>query len=264
MADAYYLPTGADTYVATELTEGPWSPGAQHGGPPCALLVRTLDHVPSTIAGPSRIAKVSFDILGPVPVAELQTRGTLLRPGRSVELVQAELVADGRPVLRATAWRVRESAPLDVPTPVPTPTQAPTNGPDGIEAWTPTWGGYSASIEWRFVEGGFAQGGPASVWGRLRVPVVAGEDATPLQRVAAFADSGNGLSGLLDMRRWWFINTELTLHVFRLPEGDWVHLFAATSLDPAGIGLATTVLSDRRGRFGDGAQALLVGPRVPQ
>lgn len=257
MADAYYLPTGSDTYLATELTEGPWSPSAQHGGPPCALLVRTIDRVPSTIPGPSRIAKVSFDILGPVPVAEVHTRGTVLRPGRSVELVQAELVADGRPVLRATAWRVRESEPLDIPTPDPTPPPSP----DGITAWTPTWGGYSASVEWRFVEGGFAQGGPASVWGRLRVPVVAGEEANPLQRVAAFADSGNGLSGLLDMRVWWFINTELTLHVYRLPEGEWVHLYAESSLDPAGIGMATTVLSDRRGRIGAGAQALMVGPR---
>jgi Thioesterase-like superfamily len=257
MADAYYLPTGPGTYLATELTEGPWSPGAQHGGPPCALLVRTLDHVPSTIPGPSRIAKVSFDILGPVPVAELSTRGSVLRPGRSVELVQAELVADGRPVLRASAWRIRESEPLAIPTPVATPIK----GPDGIEAWTPTWGGYSASAEWRFVDGGFAQGGPASVWGRLRVPVVAGEDPTPLQRVAAFADSGNGLSATLDMRAWWYINTELTLHLFRFPDGDWVHISAETSLDPAGVGVATTVLSDQRGRIGHGAQALLVGPR---
>jgi len=258
--DAYYVPTAPDTYLATELTQGPWSPGAQHGGPPCALLVRALDYVPSNIQGPSRIAKVSFDILGPVPVAEVQTRGALVRPGRSVELIRADLLADDRPVMRATAWRIRESDPLDIPRPDP----APPTPPDGIEAWTPTWGGYSESVEWRFVEGGFAKGAPASVWGRLRVPVVVGEEATPLQRVAAFADSGNGLSGMLDMHVWWFINTELTLHLFRFPASDWVHIYAETSLDPAGIGLATTVLSDRSGRIGHGAQALMVGPRGRQ
>jgi hypothetical protein len=133
-----------------------------------------------------------------------------------------------------------------------------------VEAWTPTWGGYSESVEWRFVEGGFARGGPASAWGRLRVPVVADEEATPLHRVAAFADSGNGLSGMLDMHVWWFINTELTLHLFRFPAGEWVHVYAETSLDRAGLGLATTTLSDRSGRIGQGAQALMVGPRVQQ
>jgi hypothetical protein len=91
--------------------------------------------------------------------------------------------------------------------------------------------------------------------------VIADEETTPLQRVAALADSGNGLSGLLDMRRWWYINTELTLHLFRLPVDDWVHVYAESTLDPAGIGVATTVLSDRAGRFGHGAQALMVGPR---
>jgi hypothetical protein len=257
MADAYYLPTAPDTFLATELTQGPWSPGAQHGGPPCALLVRALDQVPSTISGPSRIAKVSFDIFRPIPVAEVRTVGSVVRPGRSVELLQADLLADDKPVVRATAWRIRESSSLDVPTPSPVVPR----GPDGFDAWTPTWGGYSESVEWRFVEGGFAKGAPASVWGRLRVPVVAGEEATPLQRVAAFADSGNGLSAMLDMRAWWFINTELTLHVYRFPVGDWVHIDAETSLDPAGIGVATTVLSDRGGRIGHGAQALMVGPR---
>lgn len=258
--DAYYVPIAPDTYLATELTQGPWSPGAQHGGPPCALLVKALDEAPSTIDGPSRIAKVSFDIFRPIPVAEVQTRSEVVRPGRSVELVQADLVADGRPVVRASAWRIREAEPFDIPVPEPTPLK----GPEGLEAWTPSWGGYSESVEWRFVEGGFAQGAPASVWGRLRVPVVAGEEATPLQRVAAFADSGNGLSGMLDMRVWWFINTELTLHLFRFPAGEWVHVYAETSLDPAGIGLATTVLSDRTSRIGCGAQALMVGPRVQQ
>jgi Thioesterase-like superfamily len=257
MADAYYRPTAPDTFLATELTQGPWSPGAQHGGPPCALLVRALDQVPSSIPGPSRIAKVSFDIFRPIPVAEVRTVGSVVRPGHSVELVQADLLADDRPVVRATAWRIRESEPLDVPVPVSTPVK----GPDGFEAWLPTFSGYSASMEWRFVEGGFAKGAPASVWGRLRVPVVAGEEATPLQRVAAFADSGNGLSGMLDMRAWMFINTELTLHLYRFPAGDWVHIYAETSLDPAGIGVATTVLSDRGGRIGHGAQALMVGPR---
>jgi len=258
MPNSYFLPKGPDSYLATALTEGPWSPGAQHGGPPSALLVRAIDEVPSSIPGPSRIGRISFDILGPVPVAEVRTRGTLVRPGRSVELVQAELFADDRLVMRAEAWRIRESTPfpsLGAASSVP-------EGPAGLEPWTPDWGGYSESMEWRFVSGGFGASGPASVWGRLRVPVVADEEPTPVQRVVALADSGNGLSGVLDMRAWWFINTELTVHLFRLPVDEWVHVYAESHLDPAGIGTATTVVSDRHGRIGNGAQALMVGPRT--
>jgi hypothetical protein len=259
MPNSYFRPKGTDSYVATELTEGPWSPGSQHGGPPSALLVRVIDQVPSSIPGPSRIARISVDILGPVPVAEVRTRGTLVRPGRSVELVRAELLADERLVMRAEAWRIRESTPFDA---VVAPRLPVPPDPEGLTPWPPTWGGYSESIEWRFVSGGFGASGPASVWGRLRVPVVADEEPTPVQRVVAVADSGNGLSGVLDMRAWWFINTELTVHLFRLPVDEWVHVYAESHLDPAGIGTATTVVSDRHGPIGNGAQALMVGPRA--
>jgi len=215
--------------------------------------------VPSSIPGPSRIGRISVDILSPVPVAEVHTQGTLVRPGRSVELVRAELFAHDRLVMRAEAWRIRESTPLSA---LPEAALTVPVSPDGLEPWKPTWGGYSESMEWRFVDGGFDIVGPASVWGRLRVPVVADEEPTPVQRVVVLADSGNGLSRVLDMRAWWFINTELTVHLFRLPVDDWVHVYAESRLDRAGIGTATTVVSDRRGQIGNGAQALMVGPRA--
>lgn len=121
--------------------------------------------------------------------------------------------------------------------------------------------GYLSAVDWRFVEGRFDVPGPATVWSRLLHPLVPDEPPSPLQRVLAVADSGNGLSSELDMRRWHFINPELTVHLHREPVGEWVCVAAQTAISPGGAGLATTVLSDATGAVGVGAQSLLVAPR---
>ncbi|HEX7746647.1 MAG TPA: hypothetical protein VF462_15470 [Micromonosporaceae bacterium] len=115
-------------------------------------------------------------------------------------------------------------------------------------------------MEWRFVEGHFERPGPATVWARQRVPLVAGEEPSALQRLLVLADSGNGLSRTLDLT-WWFINTELTVHLHRQPAGEWMCVQARTTLGDRGAGLAETVLADDQGPVGRGAQALRVGPR---
>jgi hypothetical protein len=263
MSDAFYLPTADPRrFAATKHTEGPWSPGLQHAGPPSALVGRAIERTPSSISGPVRVSRLTVEILGPVPVAELTVRTDVARPGRSVELVEAELLADDRPVLRARAWRMR-STRIELPAEaVPVP-QAPPPLPAETAPFTdPAWQvGYLMAVEWRFVEGHFEQLGPATVWARQRIPLVAGEEPSPLQRAALLADSGNGLSRLLDVARWWFINTELTLHLHRQPAGEWLCVRAWTTVAEDGHGLAETVLSDRSGPVGRGAQALMVGPR---
>lgn len=103
--------------------------------------------------------------------------------------------------------------------------------------------------------------GAATVWGRTLVDVVAGEQASPLQRLCAIADSGNGVSGRLDIRQWLFINTDLTLHLYRDPVGEWIGLDAETVIGPTGSGLAASVLHDEAGALGRGAQSLVVRPR---
>jgi hypothetical protein len=77
----------------------------------------------------------------------------------------------------------------------------------------------------------------------------------------AVADSGNGASSVLDIRKWMFINAELTVHVLREPEGEWIGLDAVTSIGPAGVGAATSTLHDQTGQIGRGAQALLIRQR---
>jgi hypothetical protein len=259
MADSFYTPTAdPEVYVATERTEGPWSPGAQHAGPPSALLVRAIERLPTSMSQ-AQVVRVGADILGPVPLGELRVAARIVRPGRTVELAEATLIAGGRPAMVARAWRMRVAEPLF---PIPAPAEPPAVLPEDVEEAAPTWpGGYLTSVEWRFAGGEFEKPGPATVWARQRVPLVDGEEPSPLQRAVTVADSGNGLSGLLDPVKWWFVNTELTVHVTRPPQGEWINVSAASTYDPAGVGIAETSLSDRTGRFGRGAQALLVGPR---
>jgi hypothetical protein len=254
---AFYLPERDGRFLATKNTVGPWSTESQHLGPPSALLVRALERTPATFGG--LLARITIEILGPVGLGSLDVSSEVIRPGRSVELVGAELSAGGRTLALARGWRIAHSdtAAVAVGAADPLP-PVETSGKVPFEA---SWEGYGSSMEWRTLAGSFAGPGPATVWMRQRVPLVAGEEPSPLQRLATVADSGNGVSGWLDFNDWYFINTELTLHVHREPEGEWIGLDAATVIGPHGTGTATSTLHDRRGQVGHGAQALLVRPR---
>src|SRR3982751_5938418 len=203
------------------------------------------------------ISRLTFEILHAVPVGEVEVEARIVRPGRSVELLEASLRAGGREGGRTSARRApSETGPPSPYEPPPLP---------GEEAPMPAQleSGYLKAVEWRPVSGGFLEPGPASAWARIRVPIVEGEEPSGLQRVLAVADSGNGISGTLDMQRWWFINPELTVHLECEPGGEWICLDARTSIEPGGAGLATSTLSDLRGPVARGAQTLYVGERPP-
>ena len=250
-----------DVFQPSELTRGPWDPDAQHAGPPAALVARALEHVGEPEG--KRIARVTFEILRPVPLDELRVDARVVRPGRSVEFLEASMHGPEGEVIRASAWRLRtQHVELD-PAPRAEP---PPHGPGDGEPrdFFPTGAdvGYHTAMEYRFVSGSFLEPGPAVVWMRMRHPLLAGEEPSPLQRVAVAADSGNGVSAALDYRRFLFINTDLTIHLHRLPQGEWVCLDAVTRPEPDGVGMADTLLLDERGRLGRVNQSLLVRERV--
>jgi hypothetical protein len=259
MDDPFYLRLGDDRWRATVHTTGPWDARFQHGGPPSALLARAIEQ--TSPREDMLVARMTVDILGAIPVGELELRSRMLRPGRSVELVEAALSAGGREVARAQAWRVLRTTQKIAPRQTPAPTTPPLpaeSTPSAADGWVD---GYLSAVEWRFTAGAFGQPGPATAWTRLRHPIVPGEPPSPLQRVLAVADSGNGISGELDLNNWHFINPELTVHLHREAVGEWVCLEAQTAISPGGVGLATSVLSDLNGPIGVGAQSLLVAQR---
>ncbi|MEU0555739.1 thioesterase family protein [Dactylosporangium sp. NPDC006015] len=250
---AFYLPLGSGRFASTAHTRGPWDAGSQHAGPPAALLGRAVEQV----APPGmRVARLTFEIAKPVPIAELSVDARIVRQGRSVALVEAAI----EPYMRCTALLIRAGADV-VPAAVPPPTVHL----DGatVKPLYPTTHdvGYHTAMDFRFSEGSFLERGPATAWLRMNESLVDGEEPSPLTRVLVAADSGNGISNELELRSFLFVNADLTVHLLRHPIGEWVCLRSATSIDPAGIGLADTALHDQHGPIGRSVQSLFVAPR---
>jgi hypothetical protein len=257
---SYYEPLEAGTFRSTAATAGPWSEQAQHGGPPAALLGRALETLED--GTPRVLGRFTMDLLGPVPVAELAVTTSVLRPGRTVSLRQAELSdTSGRVVARAQGWAFPASPDGSGPGGFGEPLE---HGPDDGHHEEPpaSWSrGYLDSVEWLWISGAVTRPGPAVVWMRPHTPLLPDEELSPLQRLLACVDSASGASAALDVAEWNFMNTELTVHIVRPPVGEWLCLHADTTLGPGSVGVAASEVYDERGLVARSAQALLVAPR---
>lgn len=206
------------------------------------------------------LARITIEILGPVPITDLWVSADVERPGRSVQLLTATLRTDDKTVARASAWRIGRA---DTSSQRAGAAPALASVEHGVEfgrpeGWSP---GYIDAMEWISISGSLAQPGPAIVWARQRIPLVAGEEPTPLQRLMTVADSASGVSTLLEPTRWLFINTELTVHIQREPVDEWIGLDAHTVIGSEGAGTALSVVHDTHGQVANSSQALLVRPR---
>jgi hypothetical protein len=254
--DALYVRNGAG-FEPTELTRGPWDPDAQHGGPPAALMAGELERV----GGDRPFARIALHLLKPVPLAPLTVETEVVRDGRRARRMRADLKAGGETVCFAYALQIQGG---DVPVPeiplqgrIAEPPEAGTPGPRFSEARMFAGDG----IEARFVRGQLREPGPGTAWFRLRVPVVAGEETSQLQRAMAAADFGNGISSAVSWDDFTFVNPELTVFLLRQPEGAWIGNDAVTAIDPGGIGVADATLHDARGPFARALQSLFVAAR---
>lgn len=246
--------------VPTDLARGPWYPDTLHGGPPTALLARTVErHDP----GPaSFVARLTVELLRPIPMAPLQVVARTLRPGRKVQWVEAAILADDVEVARATGLRLR-TAPVDageiVSADVPLLPAPETLETTSLGGWDVV--GYWTATEFRFIGAhAFLSPGPGAAWARLRCPVVAGEEPTPFQRVAAAADFGSGVGHPVSYETGGGINADVNVVLHRELEGDWVGLEARGWAHAHGVGMVETLIHDGRGPIGLVVQSLLMKP----
>jgi hypothetical protein len=248
-------------FIPSDLTVGPWSDQAQHGGPVAALLARTIESVPSDV--PVQTVRLTIELMRPIPLAPLTTAASVLRPGKRVQLTEATLTADGAELARARALRIR-TTPVTVPEQVANPASPPlpdtSSDPDSEAGVRRT--AFAAAVDLRFVKGSWDSVGPATVWSRLLVPVVEGEEPSPLQRVAAVADFGNGISRVLDFNTHIFINPDLTVSLSRLPEGEWIGFDMVSRVSGHGYGQAESLIFDSQGPIGRSIQSLFVDRRT--
>ncbi len=272
-AASFFVSEGTG-FRATELARGPWNADHAHGGPPAALLARALESMASGFGGSApgppvgsepqgafQAARVTLDLIRPVPLARLEVVTQVLREGRTTKLLQATLKHGEKELCRASALFIRtKPVTLPVLALLPGPPRSPASCPEVHFPFFTGTVGYHTAMESRVVHGEFARG-PMTVWMRMRHPLVPGETPSPLQRVLIAADSGNGISFELDVTKWTFVNPDLTLHLDRLPRGEWVCLDARTTVHSNGIGLAESHLFDEEGPVGRSLQSLVVASR---
>jgi hypothetical protein len=273
MTDSYYELIDANSdatdalgekFRATDLARGTWSASIQHGGPVSALLVRALERCEQR--EDTRLSRVVIDLLGGVPAeGDLWVRSQVQRGGKQIELVSAEMLAPGpdgqpRPVALASGWRLQQQDTQGVAhaaAPLPRPwTEAKTRNMKPL-GWDRN---YVHSLEWLWLTEPLTDG-PGESWINPTVDLVSGEAMTPLERLFAVADCANGIGSKLDISKWTFLNTDLAVHVFRIPDGEWIGIRAETSYGPDGIGTTIGTLFDEQGAIAAIQQAVLVRRR---
>lgn len=268
-ATGCYEPIGADgdwqTFHPTRYAATAWGPGMQHGSPVAGLLTRMLEQC-EPVDG-TRLSRISVDILGAVPMSQVRVAARLERPGRRISLVSSEMQAqlpDGtwRPVAQARGWRLATTLTAEVARHADVALTPPADDQIGVNQFPPTWRvGFLDAVGCHFADPAGLPGDPTVGWLHMTQPLVAGEQPSDLVQVMCIADIANGIGARLDVRRWTFLNTDLTVHLFEPPRGPWFGLVAETSIGHDGIGMSAATIHGPTGPIGRLAQNILAERR---
>jgi hypothetical protein len=243
--------------VTSPDAAGPWDPRMQHGSAPASLVVWAAEAIPTPV--PMQIARVTIDLMRPVPVAPLTIETDVLREGRKIQLCAIKLLADGVVVVGATVLKIKTQAlPSEV---ADLPVELP--GPDQSIVEPANFAGspFVKCISMRAARGRFGVPGPGAIWFRVDQPLVEGSPVSQAMRAVVAADFSNGTSAALDFQQWTFINADLTVNLARQPVGEWILVDAESWIGPDGAGLAMARLADQGGYFGRAIQSLVIEKR---
>jgi hypothetical protein len=256
--DAIYRVDG-DRVATSPNAAGPWDAGMQHGSPPAALVTWAAEAIPTR--EPMQVARVTIDLMRPVPLAPLTLEREVLREGRKIQLCAVRLRAGDTVVVGATVLKIKVQALTlppgvgDRPVELPGPDQSPAD-PANFSS-SP----FVTGMSLRAARGRFGVPGPGAIWYRVDRPLVEGARVSQAVRAVVAADFCNGTSAALDFREWTFINADLTVSFARQPVGEWILVDAETLIGRDGAGLAAARLADANGYFGRAVQSLVVEKR---
>jgi hypothetical protein len=248
-----------DRVVTSPDAAGPWDGSMQHGSAPAALVVWAAEAIPTR--EPMQIARVTIDLMRPVPVAPLTFKTEVLREGRKIQLCAVRLFAGDALVVGATILKIKMQA-LNLPSDV-AEVALDLPGPDQARDEQPSFSSspFVTGISMRAARGRFGLPGPGAIWYRVDRPLVEASPVSQAMRAVVAADFCNGTSASLDFREWTFINADLTVNFARQPVGAWILLDAESWIGPDGAGIATARLADERGYFGRAIQSLVIEKR---
>ncbi|MGW8378289.1 thioesterase family protein [Streptomyces sp. ODS28] len=258
-APGYFERVDEGVYKPTAHAGGAWRTDEQHFSPLGGLILHAVDRHLAAQDGPRLlVSRVSFDILGQIALDETRIVVETLRPGRTIELLEATAYIGGRAVVRARVWLLAPQDTAEVAGGGPEPLPAPESLPrwDLSERWS---GGYIASIDVRPV--GEPQPGRTTAWISSPLSVVQGEVSGPVAEFVALVDTANGIAVRRSPQEWMFPNVDLTVHFHRQPVAGWTGLDTTVVFGPTGQGVTSTVLHDVHGPVGYAEQQLTVRPQ---
>ena len=259
MTDAVYRPEEG-RFVPTKKAGSPWGDDVQHGGPPAGLLARAIEQLAA--APDMHVSRLTIDLFRPVPMAPVAVTARTVRAGRRIHVVEATLQAGGVDVCRASGLLLRTTADGGSRAGGGV---APPPRPDGIETHVtgaeprppvPRREGFHTAVEFRRLPR-TQETGPVVAWIRMPMPLVDGEEMTPLVRIAAIADFVNAIGSGSSPAGMGFINVDSTIYLHRPPTGEWIGMQVERSLEPDGVGVAAALLFDDHGLVGRATQAVL-------
>ena len=258
--DKAYFHTDGDWFVGNGAARGPWFADACHAGPVTAVIARALEQ----LVDDKQLVRLTINYCRPVPLAGFRVDTEIIRNGRVATSAVATLRdAEDRICASASSVHVKTMSLEGIPT-------ATIPGPSFDEA---TMGEFSvteakhglpffgSSIEVAYPPGESAKPGPTTMWLRA-IPIIEGEVPSPFQVICPISDCGNGMSRNAEYSKISFVNADITISAYRLPESDWLASQAVSLWEPSGIGHSQAVLFDKVGSIGMALQTLIIRPTV--
>ncbi|QCW25854.1 thioesterase family protein [Lysobacter enzymogenes] len=257
----YFEPLGGLRFAPSAHVGGGWNPREQHIAPAFGLLTHLIErHRDQRRDDGLVLGRLCFDIHGVLPMAPFEVELEVIRPGRTIERVEARIVHGGRTAVVLHAWLL---ARTDTAALAGTP-EPPLPAPEQLPPWDfgSVWpGGFVRSVRARRRE---QAPGRCVFWVDTDVALLQGETVSPTARLLGLVDIANGATPRVAPERAVFPNLDLTAHLLRAPVGAWIGFDTSVSFGPDGIGLTHSWVHDERGLVGTVSQCLTVRPVAVQ
>ena len=235
--------------------QGAWNAHEQHMAPATGVMCAELEaFMPREDL---RIGRVGLDILGLIPLQPFSISTKVLRPGKTIELIEATMVANGRACIVARAWRMQISDTRAIAGTEDRDIKRPEELADwtGMKQWA---GGFIESMQ--FKADAERRAGKGAVWMNNDLEKIEGQTTSSFVHLLGMVDTANGIVPRAKPGEWVFPNLDLHIDLLRLPQGKWLGLDTCQQYGSDGIGLTSSVLHDELGVFGRSEQILTLRP----
>lgn len=247
-------------WIPGDYCMGPF--GGMHGGTVSGVLTGELELMARDAGHGIPISATSY-LLRPAPASAFETKPTAVREGARVAVYENELWANGKLQAKASMCFLK-ALPGDTPLP---------DLPDGIRGTRlsdpacvptslPTWSFgreltselFLAGLDMRVGEDGCA-------WFKANTSLL--DQPTPFATTMSLADFGTMVSvintGVRPKLGGW-PNADLSLHLSRMPEGDWIGVLPKSDWGTDGRGVTETEIHDLYGQIGRATQTAVLSP----